>query len=59
MNEPDLMTAQEVADYLRCSIRHVAGLTAKGVLSVIHVGRSVRYRRKTLLATLERMEKKI
>jgi hypothetical protein len=53
---PPLLTAPDVAAFCRCTLRHVQKLTKRGILRPVRLGRSVRYRRSTLLASIERME---
>ncbi|MEI7814718.1 MAG: helix-turn-helix domain-containing protein [Coriobacteriia bacterium] len=52
----DLLTTEEVAQWLRCSPRSVRNYTAKGILRAVRVGGHVRYRATTLEALLETLE---
>lgn len=49
MDEPELMTVDEVAAYLRISVAALYGMNHAGTAPPrIKVGRSVRYRRRDL-----------
>lgn len=51
--EPDVLTIEEAARYLRLSRAKVYGLAASGELPAFRVGRSVRIRRERLEAWLD------
>lgn len=48
-----LLTAQEVADRLRITVRTLQRLEADGHLPAIRIGRSVRYRAEDLQAFID------
>lgn len=53
---PFVATKAELAEIFRCSIKHIEHLTARGLLNPIRLGRSVRYRRDSVIRALEQME---
>lgn len=54
--QPSLWTVQEVADYLRCTVRHIQNLQRQG-LPHIHVGRLVRFKSDDVLTFLQSNKK--
>jgi excisionase family DNA binding protein len=53
---PFVATKAELAEIFRCSIKHIEHLTARGLLKSIRLGRSVRYRRDSVIRALEQLE---
>jgi hypothetical protein len=53
---PFVATKAELAEVFRCSIKHIEHLTARGLLKPIRLGRSVRYRRDSVVRALEQLE---
>ena len=53
---PFVMTKPRVDALLQCSTRHIDNLARRGLLPVIHLGRSVRYRRESVIKAVERLE---
>lgn len=54
---PDrLLTAKDVAELWNISEKAVLRLTSDGVIPHVTLGRTIRYRREALDATLERLE---
>ncbi len=51
---PDILTEDEVAAMLRCSVRHVQNLRIAGRLPFWRVGRIVRYHRPAIMQALDR-----
>ena len=47
-NQSEILTVQEIADYLRTTIRTVRGLIRKGKLKALRVGRSYRITKEAL-----------
>ncbi len=54
---PVLMNEHEVALFIGICTRSVRNFTARGLLPVIRLGRRRLYRRDTVLAALQRMER--
>lgn len=54
---PVLMNEQEVALFIGICTRSVRNFTARGMLPVIRLGRRRLYRRDTVMAALQRMER--
>jgi len=54
---PVLMSEQEVALFIGICTRSVRNFTARGMLPVIRLGRRRLYRRATVMAALQRMER--
>ncbi len=51
-----LLTSDEAAALLRCSVRKLQYLVASGELRAVRIGRILRFRRSALLAFIERHE---
>lgn len=52
---PELLTIEEVAEMLRCSVRHVTNLKRRGYLRFLrHGGKMVRFHRKSVEQYIER-----
>lgn len=53
----DVLTRDDVAGLLRCSTRHLDNLMGRGLIPHIRLGRSVRFRRTSVLAALAALER--
>jgi len=53
---PELLTTPEVAVLLRITPRHVRNLTKEGTLRAIHLGRTVRFLRRSIMDSLMKLE---
>jgi excisionase family DNA binding protein len=50
------MTKPELARLLSCTPRHLDNLSRRGVLPRVRLGRSIRFRRDSVLAAIRRLE---
>ena len=53
---PLVATRSELATVLHCTERHLSNLERRGILRPIRLGRIVRYRRESILASLKNLE---
>ncbi len=53
---PGLMTEKEAAAFFRLSVRGLMDWRNRGLVPYLRIGRSIRYRRSSLEAMLDRME---
>jgi excisionase family DNA binding protein len=50
------LTKAQLAGLLRCSERHIDNLRRRGLLPVINLGRSVRFRHEAVLTAIKKLE---
>ena len=53
---PEVLTTSEVAALLRVTPRHIHSLTGRGMLKPVRLGRTVRFLRRSVMATLGKLE---
>jgi hypothetical protein len=53
---PLVLTRNQTAKLLACCTRHLDQLTRRGLLQRLRLGRSIRYRRESVLKTLKKLE---
>lgn len=53
---PFILTKRDLAGVLRCTERHVDNLSRRGVLPSLRLGRSVRFRRDAVIASIRKLE---
>ena len=56
MQYPEIMTVEQVAEYLGCSERHCHTLVKSGVLPSFRIGNLRRYRLESVRAVLAQLE---
>lgn len=53
---PFILTKRELANLLSCTERHIDNLSRRGVLPSVRLGRSVRFRRDAVMASIRKLE---
>jgi len=53
---PFILTKKGLAEVLQCTERHVDNLSRRGVLPSVRLGRSIRFRRDAVIASIRRLE---
>jgi excisionase family DNA binding protein len=53
---PFVLTKRELANLLSCTERHIDNLSRRGVLPSVRLGRTVRFRRDAVLASIRKLE---